>query len=62
MKNIPFLIILSILAFFTSCNNEDELVGTKQDSSSISKERSYVFAYKTSSKSGAETRAGVNKR
>ena len=37
MKNIPFLIILSILVFFTSCNNEDELVGTKQDSSSISK-------------------------
>lgn len=62
MKNIPFLIILSILAFFTSCNNEDELVGAKQDTSSISKERSYVFAYKTSSKSGIETRAGVNKR
>lgn len=62
MRNIPFIIVLSILAFLTSCNNEDESVGVNQRTNSLARQIDYVFAYKTKSNTGLETRAGVNKR
>lgn len=58
MKNLTYVYILSILALFMSCSNEEDYSGSNTNGKTKS-ERNYVFGYKTT-KGDIETRAAIH--